>query len=444
MRQCLQMPSLPSNASRPRCESSRYLCSVCGLTCGFCVPSGPACKDGIPVGECLMSTDDFLLNASRTKEFVPATGYCDAVLPPGRVGAWLPRADGWRYHHVGWRSSHDEGNTYRLADELSAVRRQLSGQTVVFVGDSNMRYQYTALASFVRTGIWPPPRTDNFSVCSEGSVFGDRFLSRPGIQAINTMLEPEGRMPNSRTDVKWKWRSFFNQSSQRIGDACDCEMRSGSQIENRFFSMPQIREGGEGARATGVRLAFLGSQGNGHLSAMPRNVWAAGWTPDLERNARTTCVAGLCAGASLRMNNTEFVRDRLRPLRPDVVVFGPGPWMRASSNETASLLQEMRAVLRPGGRAIFRTCPRGSVRMFGKRGCSNGASCDESFRKVLDETGWELFDLFALTDALWGHVAEPNVSKTLPPVFADNFHYHTDSYREWNRDMLRMLRSEAR
>ena len=391
-----------------------------------------------------MNTDDFLLNASREK--VPATGYCDAVLPPGRVGTWFPTADGWRHRHAG-RSSHEhgaqatpQGDAFHPPDELGAVRRQLSGRTVVFVGDSNVRYQYTALAAFVRNGVWPPPRTKTFSVCSEASVFIDSRLSRPGAQAINALLQPKGRTPNARTDVVWKWRTFFNQSSRQLGDACDCEMRNVGQIENRFFSMPLGLGEDEGARATGVRLAFLGSQGNGHLSAIPRNVWAGGWTADFERNASKTCVAGLCAGQALHMNNTEFVRDRLRPLRPDVIVFGPGPWMRAGRDETVSFLHEMHAVLPPGGRAIFRTCPRGAHLMPGKRGCSNGASCDEQFRDVLNETGWELLDIFALTDAIWGHVVAPNASTTLPPsVYTDSFHYHSDSYREWNREMLRML-----
>ena len=51
----------------------------------------------------------------------------------------------------------------------------------------------------------------------------------------------------------------------------------------------------------------------------------------------------------------------------------------------------------------LRTCPRGSTQGAGHQGCSNTGPCDETFRAVLAETGWEALDVFAdaLTGLLW-------------------------------------------
>ena len=229
--------------------------------------------------------------------------------------------------------------------------------------------------------------------------------------------------------------------------ACECEMRDGLQIENRFFSIApagaKASESRSGVRP-GVRLAYLGSQGNGHATVLADDTWAAGWS-DLLGGVRRACDAGACTPGAIRADNARFVASRLAPLKPDIIVFGPGPWMRADMAATAALLRAMRGTLAPGGRAIFRTCPRGSTQGAGHQGCSNTGSCDETFRALLAETGWEALDIFALTDSLWAALSLARTNASRPStVYADRYHFHADIYREWNRALLRLLGGSTR
>lgn len=170
----------------------------------------------------------------------------------------------------------------------------------------------------------------------------------------------------------------------------------------------------------------------------------------------------------------------MKHLRPDVLVFGPGPWMRNVDERSAEdkdrvrrLLTDLKSTLAPRGRAIFRTCPRGSKQVGKTRGCTNGPGCDEVFRALLDEAGWEIFDLFQVTDQLHGYMettclAEdarlraahqrgsgaqlmghrpatpiifrpkegPLCSQAYHRIFADNAHFSCALYREFNRLLL--------
>ena len=102
------------------------------------------------------------------------------------------------------------------------------------------------------------------------------------------------------------------------------------------------------------------------------------------------------------------MEKRLKPLKPDVLIWGPGPWVPSihKDRENAkAFLQAMKAAVAPrNGRALFRTCPRGAVRMGGRRGCSNGAGCEDVYRSLLPEVGWELYDVFRLTEDLWKYI----------------------------------------
>ena len=99
------------------------------------------------------------------------------------------------------------------------------------------------------------------------------------------------------------------------------------------------------------------------------------------------------------------------------------------------------------------------------RGCSNGPSCDQTWRDLLNETGWELLDAFRTTDALWAsslvlpfrqnqsgfqdlllREASPlagDPTGTARPhgykPYTDNFHYRCEVYEALNRQLVSRL-----
>lgn len=498
--------NLPSSSSAPKCETTRFLCTVCQETCGFCQKheqqQQQKCEDTVPERECKIFLHSFMANSSVVTD-TPATGYCDAVLPPGRrPGTWRHGVDGEHQSMGGLRYGSTTVPSSEV-DEYNSILSKLAHASrsgpIVFVGDSNMRYQYLTLAWYLRNRRWParPSRTA-FSVCSEQTVFHDRSLQTPAGQTLSGGFNLQNLRATDAPMVAWKWRTFYNQTNRALGgpqlEVCECEMKTGAggQLENRFFEMslgaehqphqlqlqPQKEKPGAAAAAssmlamalkrgagasTSVRLAFLGMQGNGAVSTVAN--WSRGWDA-LRSSWRSSCTAGACTGHRHRVSNAAFLSQHLAPLRPSMVIFGPGPWMHtkgdAGLQNVRSFLAGVKAVLGPRGRAIFRTCPRGSVRLPARRGCSNGASCDEAFRSVLSETGFELLDLYAMTDDLWAYIDQEQcaqndkaaainrtamsmkrtTSRMLPPcraagdAFTDNFHFQCSVYREMNRWML--------
>ena len=152
------------------------------------------------------------------------------------------------------------------------MRHALRGRSIIFLGDSNTRYQYLTLAAFLLTGSWPQrPLPGEFSVCHEDSVWSVPALRAPGGQAINAAFasnlsslrlflgggEGEG-VPNrlvafERGANAWKWRTFFNQSGRALRgrEVCECDRSLG--MENRFV---RIGGGGAGGGDRPVRLSF--------------------------------------------------------------------------------------------------------------------------------------------------------------------------------------------
>ena len=467
---------------QPQCEPTRFLCTVCPETCGLCTPSSErkSCEDLAPLHECELFTKAYASNQTAASVHVPATGYCDSLIGSRKAGVWKAgdsdRRSGLHYR-PSFHYSPALGKHLSSLAELNAAHAKLPS-TVVFLGDSNMRYQYLSLVSFLKTGRWParpPPRT--FSVCWETSVLNDPRLKSPAVQALNRWhnFSAWKKKPTDRNVASWKWQTFFNQTSDQLApqETCECELRGATMMENRLFEMdrrPKATDDGKDNRSK-LKVAFLWMVGNGHLSTQAN--WTGGW--DATRLAsRHSCDAGRCQGRTLQASNAEFLSNRLAPLHPNVVIFGPGPWMRtkgaAGLDEVRDFLIGVKRIVGPLGRAIFRTCPRGFVRLAGRRGCSNGVGCDEAFRALLRETGWELFDLYAMTEDLWtyvedectgkhalggplpnmearlkGNAAEeaagartngPACKQALDVSFSDNVHFQCSVYREMNRLLL--------
>ena len=88
------------------------------------------------------------------------------------------------------------------------------------------------------------------------------------------------------------------------------------------------------------------------------------------------------------------------------------------------------------------------MRAVGRRGCSNGSGCDEVFRRELGALGWELFDVFGVTEALWRFVEAEceqrgggggSCKRAWDSAFTDNVHFQCSVYRELNRAFVAAL-----
>ena len=450
---------LPRPIVPPRCEATSFACSHCRETCGFCA-AGTPCHDQLSAAQCKEYTDAGRLAAARRAE-TPMHRACSSADAPGTAsGVWTanPR-DGLRYSRNAARMP--------LATE---VLDALAGRRILFLGDSNTRYQYLALAHFLHTSRWPQrPAENRFSVCHEDSVWSVPRLRQAGSQAMNAEAayanlssvrlflgggEGEG-VPTRFVAFEgwanaWKWRTFFNQSVNALGgrEVCECDRAEG--MENRFFRS----SGGDGGRPP-VELAFSWFVSlRSHASKLRE--WPSGGWEAFGRRVSRVCNAGACNAAhrTHKLAAGAIVDKRLRPLRPDTVILGPGPWMsslreRGRRRLRAFMLSVKRRVVGPHGRAIFKACPRGNDRVHA--GCGNSDACDAPFRALLNETGWELFDLHRVSDELFSFTescrraasgrarwwSAPNCTNP----YSDAVHFQCDAYREVNRLLLQILSS---
>ena len=130
MRQCFGLPQTPTVA---RCEATGFLCSHCRLTCGFC--AGPSCHDKLPVAECHARV--MLRGRNGTMYALPAD-FCRA-----RQAASSPDASSWTAHPLDGLHHARNGARSLTAAEM---RLALRGRRILFLGDSNTRYQERTLA----------------------------------------------------------------------------------------------------------------------------------------------------------------------------------------------------------------------------------------------------------------------------------------------------------
>ena len=382
------------------------------------------------------------------------TGLCGKTT--GRSGSWSATPGG------GLRYSRNYADVSAAA-ALVALR----GRSIVFIGDSNTRYQYLSLVSFLLTGAWPErPLPGQFSVCHEDSVWSVPSLRQPMGQAMNAELTSANNLSSLRLFLgggegegvpsrfvaferwanAWKWRTFHNQSGRALQGRELCECDRSTEMENRFISI------GDGDQPVRVSFSWLVNLQR-HTSTI--HEWPVGWDA-LRRHVRSTCSAGACnpMQPTLALSALEAVQQRLRALKPDTVIFGPGPWMsglhQRGRRKLRRFMLAVKQVVGPGGRAIFKSCPRGNDRT--KAGCGNSLACDEPFRALLNETGWELFDLHQLTDELAAF--QETCRRTATPLglqhrwwrvanctnpFSDSIHLQCDGYREVNRFLLGTL-----
>ena len=323
---------------------------------------------------------------------------------------------------------------------------------MVFIGDSNTRYQYLSLAMALSTGAYPvQPSGHGFNICHENSAANKQ----------------QGRRRLNHSEAfNQKWVTFWNESSRvlRGAEVCECTNRGSSLHENRWYD--------DGA----TQLAYF-KEGTPRIHSLP-NV-AAQWSDtestfgSVRAAAATACLPpSSCAGEKSVVATSSFAglaEHLARILRPgDVLVLGPGPWFSPDpklADELRAFMRSIAAHLGPTGKAIFKTCPRGSVLFTGEssretRGCGNGIGCDATWRAVIPDTGWALLDAFAMTDDLWRlsvDLVGPFVANTsyaqgmqLPnlrggnqsdvdTIYTDNFHFRCGIYAELNEQLLDLV-----
>eukprot|EP00966_Prymnesium_polylepis_P059312 1375087-Prymnesium_polylepis.1 len=152
------------------CEVNGFTCNACRKTCSLCAAKATTtCRDSSNV-EC----KDFLYPwASGAAGLPPVKTYgrCDAYLPAeAEAGTWVASsARGLQYRSARVRRGARR-NGVDFAEDVNAARRCLARNPVLFVGDSNLRYQYAALAHYLHRGVWDgwprAGRPDGRSLCN--------------------------------------------------------------------------------------------------------------------------------------------------------------------------------------------------------------------------------------------------------------------------------------
>ena len=176
--------------------------------------------------------------------------------------------------------------------------------------------------------------------------------------------------------------------------------------------------------------------------------WSTQWAT-LKQQVSRQCQNGRCRNPNPRRSEAKrsdylvdaltYVNARLRALQPSVVVFGPGPWIAMREQFRPSMkafMEQVKALVGPNGRAIFKTCPRGKHGFL--HGCGNTDVCgDEPMRSLAEETGWEVFDMYRLSDELHGlHTSDRAAGASRWNLYRDMFHFSNEVYRELNRLLL--------
>ena len=224
----------------------------------------------------------------RAASYDRPSGFCDIVLPSPSAG------DGnwsWQRNRTAeplrWTQDADD----RPCDSQdpnhpdSYLLASLLGKSVVFLGDSNTRYQYLALAYFLQHGQWPKEHAYRFNILAEMSVFADPSFKNP--QSPSYQGNVTGLKPYSEPWMNWKWHAFQNLSNLELQghEACECDRNgANSNIENRFYHTSDLSQHGtrwRGSAAT-IRASFswftrLVNSTAAHVSMT--GPWQSEWEP---------------------------------------------------------------------------------------------------------------------------------------------------------------------
>ena len=222
----------PSN-----CEVNGFTCNTCKRTCGLCRTVDANYQAlGAKVDTCMdgphVRCADYLFPwfTNDTLPPVSTTGRCEEHLPAGAEHGRWSDSKIYGLQHTS-ASKVNLSSKVDVGHDAAAARRCLSRNPLLFVGDSNMRYQYLALVHYLHHGSWDAwPRVNDrgfaVSLCNEKSA--DHIVRQ--------------LYPNSGKDsVANTWRVYYNASTFILGDreSCECERRghsTGGNIEKYSLS----------------------------------------------------------------------------------------------------------------------------------------------------------------------------------------------------------------
>lgn len=341
-------------------------------------------------------------------------------------GSWQTRR-GTKASHTG---TSDDVVWVPSTCQLRRPNRQgmvscLTGQRLVFIGDSVMRYQYLSLVHFLETGSWGPRLVDLQEIQGASGVG----------KALPQSISVDYSLAHGQAG-KTNYDAFYRKSNEMLygNERCDCGTAESGRNENRHYHNKQL----------GVSVSFYFV--NGHL-------------PIHGNASSTSCMSGACDGVKWKYHSFEkFLRYEVQQLRPTSLLINVGiGWSRDDYQSFAlnatwwrGILDTARTLVPPSGRVLVRTTTA-MAPWRGKRNDGIDVNLVQSNvvdrvvraavaeRRATSPTTWGLLDSYHMTKGLpraHCHVASDG---KLAKFFTDDIHFQPFVYEEFNMVLFNMV-----
>ena len=167
---------------------------------------------------------------NTSQSILPQNWYMDTTKTPRYVGG--EQHDHHQHQQSIMIPRTRNNNTIQLYNH-KGYQHCLANKTVVFIGDSRVRYQFMHLASFLHTQkrmkCW-----DYFAIMSDNNI---TFTPDPECLSINEGFQ--------RQERKRGWTAWYQDSTDLLGtqsslkeneaNLCDCDRSEDKRYENRFI-----------------------------------------------------------------------------------------------------------------------------------------------------------------------------------------------------------------
>lgn len=260
----------------------------------------------------------------------------------------------------------------------------LKGKTVVFVGDSIMRYQYLSLVDFLEYGIYPSDRD-----CVTRSVYEARLSFESANQTSEYYCD-------ALSNEQWwdGWPNFYKYTDNRLNGngCCDCyrlhgEYKSINFMENRVYT----KNGAKFVYMQFFHYADYTMPGFGAIHGHWHCLDPSKATPPF-------CEAGSCSHpVDFNMPLDKAFMQVIKPLQPDFLIFNQG--IQGTTNDWPDWLwrrvakSALEAVKEKNGAAIWRTTS--AV----KKDMNISVDHDRKAVEMARKYGMEVFNLWAVTES---------------------------------------------
>lgn len=272
----------------------------------------------------------------------------------------------------------------------SEVLQSLSHRQIIFIGDSLTRYQYLNLVDFLYTGRWvsPFPHSE-----SEKDIVG--------------------------------WNNFFTITNMRLGgyEICDC-FRDDRPIEKPFrlrrvyLNFRENRHYYDPTFNISIRYFAYYPDLQIFFTDIPSSqTFISSYTPEGLQN-RTRTYRQEVAPSSYT-DIIGFIRDIIRPLHPDFLIFNQGYWGTMDMLAKTRYSEFVMALKEASSTPIWK---RTTAKSF-----SHEDADDPKFITRLNESGIHIFDAYELTKAC-----------TLGEYY-DEIHFQPHIYKRLNQALLHQL-----